>query len=409
MKNALKKVASLFFLMCCLVCFFPIHALAYDDYYTYDLQRTDEYNNWIVWWNWSHNDLRTPIMDELAAIKNNGVTANVNTQEIKDSIDVAGELETFYEEKEKEGSTEVEKTPINYAHTKRDLANEMWSAVGAALNAGGDLTDEAVDKPGKTGLAKYMNLGVKLDDLDQQDVYKKIIAVMRTIAYSIAILFFSVNLIETTVKYEIVSMRGFASVFGRMIFSKIIIDSAATICMKIIGTTQWMISQVNAQMNITAKAAFSDTSISSSTSKLWVIGKIIDFFNSTANALPLLIMALVVLIVSMLILGKLMIRSIQLAMMISVSPVFFACACADVTKQYFKNFLTGFLQCALQIVFMVIVFWIGCGVLNGHAIGGDIFMEFKSTTMNAYRAIIVYIVMGIMIVKPPKFLTNAIN
>ena len=407
MKQKVSFFITVIFLMCCFVCFSPIRAFAYDDNYTYNLQMTDEYNNWIVWWNWSHNDLRAPIMDELASIKNNGVTANVNTQEIKDSIDVAGELETFYEEKEKEGSTELENTPINYTNTKMTLAEKMWQTVGKVLQAGGDLSDDEVNKD---GIYSYMNLGVDLSNLENK--YSAIIQAMKTIAYSIVILFFSVSLTETTIKYEIVSMRGFASVFGRMIFSKIIIDNAAKICVKILGVISWIASSVNDAISLSSlqqKKIFADASLSSSESKLWVIGKIVDFFNSTAISLPYLIMALDVLIVSMLILGKLMIRSIQLAMMTAVSPVFFACASSDVTKQYFKNFITGFLQCGLQIVFMIVIYGIGYGVLKSDAIGGGLFMQFQSKTMDAYRTIIVFVVMGIMIVKPPKFLTNAIN
>ena len=92
-----------------------------------------------------------------------------------------------------------------------------------------------------------------------------------------------------------------------------------------------------------------------------------------------------------------------------VSPLFFACASADVTKQYFKNFITAFLQCGLQIVFMVIIYGVGIRVLNNNEINGSGFMSYGVSTMNTYRSILVYIIMGILIVKPPKFLTNAIN
>lgn len=407
MRNALKRISSLLFLvLCCITFIMPIHAAAVSD--TGNYPEVDQGNiNWYTWWNWSHNDLRDPIMNELASIKSSGVTANINTQEIKDSIDVAGELDTFYEEKTSEGSTEIENTPIKYTNTKTDLAERMWQSVGKALSAGGNLSDESVNKDGANS---YLNLGVDLSSLETK--YSAIIHAMEIIAYSIVILFFSISLIETTVKYEIVSMRGFASVFGRMIFSKIIIDNAAKICVKILGVITWIASSVKDAISLSTleqKKVFASSTLASSQSKLWVIGKIIDFFNSTANALPLLIMALVVLIVSMLILGKLMIRSIQLAMMTAVSPVFFACASSDVTKQYFKNFITGFLQCGLQIVFMIVVYGIGYGLLKSEAIGGKIFMEFKSDTMDAYRTIIIFVVMGIMIVKPPKFLTNAIN
>lgn len=387
-----------------IMCFPPIQASAVKDYGEYP--EVEEGNiNWNTWWDWSHNDMRDRIMDELETIKTGGVTASVDSQAIKDSVDVAGELETFYETKTKAGSTEIEQTPIKFANTKIKLANEMWASVGSALKAGGDLTDSTVNSS-MDKKAQYMSLGVK--NLDANPVYQGIINSLKLAAYSIVLLFFSVNLIETTLKYEIVSTRGFISVFGRMIFSKTIIDCSALICTKILGVVKWIASQTLDFITLSNQEVLK-SSYSSTQSGLWVIGKIVDFFNSITNIAPILIMSLIVLIVSMLILGKLLIRSIQLAMMTVVSPLFFACATADVTRQYFRNFITGFLQCGMQIVFMVIVYGIGYTVLNSSAINGDIFMAFSSSTMNAYRAIIVYVVMGIMIVKPPRFLTNAIN
>lgn len=389
-----------------IMCFPPIQASAVMD--VGDYPEVENGNiNWYTWWNWSHNDLRDRIMDELETIKTSGVKANVDSQVIKDSVDVAGELETFYDTKTKSGSTEIEQTPIKFANTKIKLANEMWASVGSALKAGGDLSDSTVNSS-MDKAAKYMSLGVNLNNLDANPVYSGIINSLKLAAYSIVLLFFSVNLIETTLKYEIVSTRGFISVFGRMIFSKTIIDCSALICTKILGVVKWIASQTLDFITLSNQEVLK-SSYSSTQSGLWVIGKIVDFFNSITNIAPILIMSLIVLIVSMLILGKLLIRSIQLAMMTVVSPLFFACATADVTKQYFRNFITGFLQCGLQIVFMVIVYGIGYTVLNSSAINGDIFMAFSSSTMNAYRAIIVYVVMGIMIVKPPRFLTNAIN
>lgn len=408
MKKTLKKVPILLFLMICgLVFFAPIHVLAYEDSGNYEIKPTAEEANWLVWWNWSHNDMRDPIMNELASIKNSGVTANVNTQEIKNSIDVAGEIETFYEEKEKEGSTEIQETPIKLLNTKVKLANELWFIVGKALESGGDLGAASVNKS-KDGLTQYMSLGVSLTNIQTDPIYSAIINTLKLAAYSIVLLFFSINLIETTVKYEIVSFRGFVSVFGRMVFSKIIIDSAALICTKILGVIKWIAAGTLNSVNVATNNALA-VNISSSESKLWVIGKIVDFFHTIMNAIPMMIMSLIVIIVSLLILGKLMIRSIQLVMMTVVSPLFFACASADVTKQYFKNFITAFLQCGLQIVFMVIIYGVGIRVLNNNEINGSGFMSYGVSTMNTYRSILVYIIMGILIVKPPKFLTNAIN
>ena len=62
---------------------------------------------------------------------------------------------------------------------------------------------------------------------------------MKTLAYSLVLIFFSVNLIESTVKYEIVTLRGAVSFGGRLLVGKIVIDLSTTICMKVVGITEY--------------------------------------------------------------------------------------------------------------------------------------------------------------------------
>ena len=91
-----------------------------------------------------------------------------------------------------------------------------------------------------------------------------------------------------------------------------------------------------------------------------------------------------------------------------VSPAFFACYSSDVTKQYFKSFVTQFIQVAIQVVFMAVVFFLGSTWLN---------KTFSATTYkNAsewFSAMIPNLIAMIaitrMMVKPPKVLTNLIH
>lgn len=144
-------------------------------------------------------------------------------------------------------------------------------------------------------------------------------------------------------------------------------------------------------------------------SKLWIIGKIIEFFNSITALGPLLILAVIMIIISGAIIVKLLMRNIQLFCLIIVAPPFFATLASETTRRYFRNYFTAFLQCALQVVFMCIVWYAGIFLINNNVIKVDTASKILAYDSNMYRVIIVYIVMGIMICKPPKFLTNALN
>ena len=46
---------------------------------------------------------------------------------------------------------------------------------------------------------------------------------VRRFAYSLVLLFFAVNLVEQTIKYEIFTAKGALRIFGRLLVAKIII------------------------------------------------------------------------------------------------------------------------------------------------------------------------------------------
>lgn len=361
-------------------------------------------------WNWLHNDFRYPLSTALTELEQKIDDITVGTgsadtaaelEEIKkavDSIDLTQELTDFYNQKASAGSTE-EFSLIENTESQLDGANALWQMVGKVMGSGGDLS--AANMPGD------IQLGVNLSSFTSSDA-STISAFMKTLAYSLVLIFFSVNLIESTVKYEIVTLRGAVSFGGRLLVGKIVIDLSTTICLKVVGITEWICGNL---VNVGGVASSEILNLSvgtSSTSSLWVIGKIIDFFNIITNIGPILIVVLIVVIISIAILIKLMIRNIQLAIMIIAAPPFFATLATDTTKHYFRNYITSFLQCALQVVFMCIVWYVGIYLLNNHNISGDVFANLGANT-NFTRVLMIYIVMGIMICKPPKFLTNALN
>lgn len=374
----------------------PIHAsaeLRNNDKGTYVIDGSWS-NGEIGLWNWLHNDFRLPLSTELTLLEE-------KIDEIKDdvdSIDLTQELTDFYKQKASAGSTE-EFPLIENTESQLDGANALWQMVGKVMESGGDLS--AVNMPGD------IQLGVDLSSFTSSYA-STISAFMKTLAYSLVLIFFSVNLIESTVKYEIVTLRGAVSFGGRLLVGKVVIDLSTTICMKVVGITEWVCGSLVGAGSADVEPILNLSVGTSSTSSLWVIGKIIDFFNIITNIGPILIVIAVVMIISIAILIKLMIRNIQLAIMVIAAPPFFATLATDTTKHYFRNYITSFLQCALQVVFMCLVWYVGIFLLNNHKIEGDVFASLGSNT-NFMRVLMIYIVMGIMICKPPKFLTNALN
>ena len=388
----------------------PIHAsaeLRNNDEGTYVIDGSWS-NGEIGLWNWLHNDFRLPLSTELTLLEEKIDDITVGTgsagsatvlEEIKDavdSIDLTQELTDFYNQKASAGSTEDMSHLLDSTDKHIAGANGLWHLVGEVMESGGDLSAVAGEVP----------LGVDLNTFTT-DYNTAISGFMKMLAYSLVLIFFSVNLIESTVKYEIVTLRGAVSFGGRLLVGKIVIDLSTTICLKIVGITEWicggLVSSGTVTMNLLDLKA--ETGAWSS---LWVIGKIIDFFNIITNIGPILIVVLIVVIISIAILIKLMIRNIQLAVMVIAAPPFFATLATDTTKHYFRNYITSFLQCALQVVFMCIVWYVGIYLLNNHNISGDVFSNLGANT-NFTRVLMIYIVMGIMICKPPKFLTNALN
>lgn len=84
---------------------------------------------------------------------------------------------------------------------------------------------------------------------------------------------------------------------------------------------------------------------------------------------------------------------------------------SDVTKQYFRNFVVTFVQVSAQIVYMAVMYYVGARWTmqeidaSSMQSGADVlawFMKFLPNT-------IVIIGIGIMMVKPPKALSNLIH
>jgi hypothetical protein len=241
--------------------------------------------------------------------------------------------------------------------------------------------------------------------------WEPLIAVFRAFAYGLVILLFGVNVIETSLQYELFTAKGAVKTFGRLLLAKIWVDLSVTICLLIIGVA----NELLAQIAITTQTFDMPTAVNVSSGFNGdggifsrVLATIMNFIMGILLIIPLVLMVLTALIVAICIWVKLAIRSFQIALLLIVSPLFFACWVGDATKQYFKKFITTFIGVVFNIIFMAIVHVIGMEWL-AQAATLDANFGVWDWILSGLPWFITMIAMGIMMVKPPKLLTSIVS
>ena len=375
------------------ISFQPMPMTAYAGY--------DEDTNKMVYdiWNYLVNSVNNGV---------NGVKAQVNNLDIEGKTSKG--VEKFFDSKNtEENSNDILDDSIKYTESKEDgtkkehkgiasilvsMANDQWKRVGKALEKGGDLS-------GKDSFNKNFSI----------DTIKKsnMINIFKTFGYSLVLVFFSVTLIESTIKYEIFTIKGGAMIFGRLLISKWVIDNSANICGYILTAVSDLLGKMAESMKANEFMMIPEVPVvAAAKSKLWVIGSLVDLFISGVMALPLIIVAIITIVCAGLIVIKLVFRSFELAMLLCVSPAFFACASADATKPYFKNFVTNFIRCAFQIIFMAVV-WVVA--VNWQITKTDFstYKDIGSFLWNMTPNLFTMIALTVIMIKPPKVLTSLIR
>lgn len=236
--------------------------------------------------------------------------------------------------------------------------------------------------------------------------------IMRTFAYSVCLLLIGLNLMESAAQYELFSLKGAIKVGARIFLAKVWVDLASWVCMLIIGCGNDLASSVIGLASNTDEMSFlSGVSIDSMIPKsdVPVIGTIIDLISSIVLWFPFLLIALGILIVLAIVIIKLIMRTFELTVLVTVSPIFFACIAGEGTKSYFRRFISTFLGAVFQIVFMALVYamakyWIASmAAIDPTSLSSTDFMLYGS---NVISIGLILLSMGVMIVKPPKFLND---
>lgn len=388
MKKIIISVLTVLFSICMIV---PLAVEAYTIDDIYDGTQMD-----YEIWNYINNSL-------MPAIESNGngngasqeSVNNVqnsinNVQNSVNSIDVKKDMNDFFTEKSEKYYEDENRR--DYPKTFLDgliyTIQQCWGKVPNLING----SENSVWK-------------ISIDPTKQNTFT----GIFKTIGYSLVLLFFAANLIENTIKYEIFTLKGGAMLFGRLIISKVVIDLSVTICTYILNICNNISAKILGKAQHTLEFSVPNIQDNSGIHDfLPVIGPILDAIQSFYVLLPAVIIAIAMLAPALIIIFKLALRSIELSLLMIVSPAFFSCYSSEITKPYFNKFITTFLQCALQIVFMSVVYALSADWMTDITnVEGT--AEAWAWFVKVLPHALIALAFAIMMVKPPKVLTNLIK
>lgn len=346
---------------------------------------------------WLEGNVGSASKEDLDDVKNKVDSTSKETQDkINESSDKIIEAGKDKSDKKKD-KTSIFSGTLSLVN----FSNELWGIVEGIffLSSTGD---------GK--IIEVLGFSVDINALSTGTVY----TAMKTIAYSLVLLFFSINIIENIAKYEMITLKGIVSMTIRIGVSKYLIDNSSTIFLKIVEIIREAIIKVMGSDKITIKGSalpgsdLQDLIVEAAgESDLWVIGKIVDIFMEIIYMVPVILIAMLVCLIASIILIKILIWSIDLVVLIAMSPVYVACWSSDATKQYCRKFVVTFIQASAQLLYMAVIFFVFKEWLISTT--PTTFSQLTEFLSQYLKYTFILIIMAIMIVKPPKYLKNMLN
>ncbi len=196
--------------------------------------------------------------------------------------------------------------------------------------------------------------------------------------------------------------------FGRLIISKVIIDLSGTICIHILNICTKITTAIFDESGKMLEVSIPSIGEIAKSALPFGVGELVDLITAIILIIPVLVIAIILIAAASIIMVKLVLRSLELSLLIIVSPAFFACYSSEITKPYFKNFITTFIQCAVQLVFMAVVYYIGTR-FGASAATPETFVDLAGWFLARSQVAIIALAIAIMMVKPPKILTNLVK
>ena len=230
-------------------------------------------------------------------------------------------------------------------------------------------------------------------------------------ASSLLVILFGVNIIKTALEYQLFTLKGAVSVFGRLILAEFWIQLSTKICVMVVKIFSELMSSILSSIHTSLLNEISNLKFEADRSGIWLVGDIVDFFVNLCPFLLVLLLVGITIVIFVIVYIKLIIRTLEIAMLSVISPVFFACSVGEATMPYFRKFITAFLSVAAEIVFMGVVYlaflWYCKGAIPSEGINlTDLYDLSKPVAGQFYTFVAVTVACGIMMIKPPQVLRD---
>lgn len=238
--------------------------------------------------------------------------------------------------------------------------------------------------------------------------------VIKTFAYFIAVIGFCVNIISSSLQYELLTIKGGVKVFAGVILVKFWIDLSVDICIWVLNIINNLAYEIFSGDGLPVMSA-SDFAVNGAdeVSNDWFdfIGAIINFLTGWIYRLPITLLLIVLIVCVCIVFIKIIARCFELTCLVAVSPIFFATLVGEATVPYFKKFVSAFLSTAMYMVFIAITYSVGTSWINGMtAISpGAGLGVYASSFMTVLPKCLVIIGICFIMVKPPKVLTSLVD
>lgn len=272
----------------------------------------------------------------------------------------------------------------------------LWTSIGGFIVSGAGGADNAANT--EFGLLSYTQISTFANKYSQ---------LILPLAYLVFLIAFISNIMESTIKFDIADPKVAIKIFIRLFVGKILIDGSVYICLlslKLINNVAILIAGYSSVWLI-------QTPSTSYYSDVPGIGVIVSFGMALIDLLPLILLAFAVAFCCLQVTIKLLIRSFELTCLAAVSPAFFACAAGESTRKYAEKFFVTFISVAGSIIFIAVVYAIGCDTLANTVAAGV-----NNTSNNPFGlfgqqagTFIAMIAISKFITKPPKVFANLLT
>lgn len=230
-----------------------------------------------------------------------------------------------------------------------------------------------------------------------------LMSLFKPLAATLAGIAWSAGVIKTMLHYDDKNPREILRWVAGLIFYGTFINSSFGICMWLVDEEA---SLVNAIMgNGNWYMAINDFSIQEFTftvSEIPFFGWTMEFMLAVVECLPALITLVALLVVAIMVYIKLIIRQLEIICMVCVSPLFFGCLVSEVSRPWFKNFLSSFFGVVFETVFMAISLTIGVSFVNAQVGEATTIIQFTET-------VVLVLAVAVTCLKPSRVLTNLVK